>query len=192
MNTEIQNNQVNEFVSLVAQGIECWSKAGEIIVNLLDTQNMTIQEITESSEFLTEDIVTRFEQLGRKQLFPRLLVADYPAARHLIRLPYSEQKRIIEGSVELLVMQGKESSTLMVKPENMTTAQCKQAFDGDQVRSIGAQRAYLEDKRSIAEIKDVLQSPSALYQVRGKKVIIRRPCELTAGQLAQLISEIEK
>lgn len=56
----------------------------------------------------------------------------------------------------------------------------------------GAQRAYLEDKRSIAEIKDVLQSPSALYQVRGKKVIIRRPCELTAGQLAQLISEIEK
>jgi hypothetical protein len=62
MNTEIQNNQVNEFVSLVAQGIECWSKAGEIIVNLLDTQNMTIQEIAEASEFLTEDIVT---QIGR-------------------------------------------------------------------------------------------------------------------------------
>ena len=161
-------------------------------MRLLDEHNMTIADIAETSELLTEDIVTRFEQLGRKQLIPCLLVADYPAARHLVRLPYSEQKRAVETSVDLLVCEGKETSVLKVSVENLTPTQCRQVFDGDQVRSIGAQRAWLEDRRATQEIRDVLSSPGALYQVRGKRVVFKRPCELSAGQLAQIISEIEK
>jgi hypothetical protein len=153
---------------------------------------MTISEIAETSEFLTEDILTRFEQLGRKQLIPRLLVADYPAARHLVRLPYSEQKRAVEKSIDLLLFDGKDTSVLKVSVENLTPAQCRQVFDGDEVRSTGAQRAWLEDKRATQEIRDVLSSPGALYQVRGKRVVFKRPCELSAGQLAQIIAEIEK
>jgi hypothetical protein len=188
---QIQKPLITEFVALVTQGIECWNKAGEIVVRLLDEHNMTIADIAETSELLTEDIVTRFEQLGRKQLIPCLLVADYPAARHLVRLPYSEQKRAVETSVDLLVCEGKETSVLKVSVENLTHTQCRQVFDGDQVRSIGAQRAWLEDRRATQEIRDVLSSPGALYQVRGRKVVFKRPCELSAGQLAQIISEIE-
>jgi hypothetical protein len=192
MQIENKNRKITEFVALITQGIECWNKAGEIVVQLLDEQELTISEIAQTSEFLTEDIVTRFEQLGRKQLVPSLLVADYPAAKHLVRLPYSEQKRVVETSVDLLVCNGKETSVLKVSVENLTPAQCRQVFDGDQVRSTGAQRAWLEDKRSSQEIRDVLSSPGALYQVRGKRVVFKRPCELSAGQLAQIIAEIEK
>jgi hypothetical protein len=192
MQIENKNRKITEFVALVTQGIECWNKAGEIVVQLLDEQELTISEIAQTSEFLTEDIVTRFEQLGRKQLVPSLLVADYPAAKHLVRLPYSEQKRVVETSVDLLVCNGKETSVLKVSAENLTPAQCRQVFDGDQVRSTGAQRAWLEDKRATQEIRDVLSSPGALYQVRGKRVVFKRPCELSAGQLAQIIAEIEK
>lgn len=192
MKLQTQKPIIAEFVALITQGIECWNKAGELVVQLLDNHGLTIAEIAESSEFLTEDIVTRFEQLGRKQLIPNLLVADYPAARHLVRLPYSEQKRAVEASVELLVLDGKEHTLLKVAVENLTPAQCRQVFDGDQIRSTGAQRAWLEDKRSTQEIREVLDTPSPIYQVRGKRVIIRRPCELTAGQLAQIISEIER
>lgn len=192
MQIENKNHKVTEFVALITQGIECWNKAGEIVVQLLDDQGLTISDIAQTSEFLTEDIVTRFEQLGRKQLLPRLLVADYPAAKHLVRLPYSEQKRAVENSIDLLVCQGKEASTLKVSAENLTPAQCRQIFDGDQIRSIGAQRAWLEDKRTCQQIRDVLASPEALYQVRGKRVVFKRPCELSAGQLAQIIAEIEK
>jgi len=192
MQSKIQKPLITEFIALITQGIECWNKAGEIIVQLLDEHDMTISEIAETSEFLTEDILTRFEQLGRKQLIPRLLVADYPAARHLVRLPYSEQKRAVETSIDLLLFDGKDTSVLKVSVENLTPAQCRQVFDGDQVRSTGAQRAWLEDKRSSQEIRDVLSSPGALYQVRGKRVVFKRPCELSAGQLAQIIAEIEK
>jgi hypothetical protein len=192
MQSKIQKPLITEFIALITQGIECWNKAGEIIVQLLDEHDMTISEIAETSEFLTEDILTRFEQLGRKQLIPRLLVADYPAARHLVRLPYSEQKRAVETSIDLLLFDGKDTSVLKVSVENLTPAQCRQVFDGDQVRSTGAQRAWLEDKRATQEIRDVLSSPGALYQVRGKRVVFKRPCELSAGQLAQIIAEIEK
>jgi len=192
MQIENKNRKITEFVALITQGIECWNKAGEIVVQLLDEQELTISEIAQTSEFLTEDIVTRFEQLGRKQLVPSLLVADYPAAKHLVRLPYSEQKRVVETSVDLLVCNGKETSVLKVSAENLTPAQCRQVFDGDQVRSTGAQRAWLEDKRATQEIRDALESPGALYQVRGKRVVFKRPCELSAGQLAQIIAEIEK
>jgi hypothetical protein len=192
MQSKIQKPLITEFIALITQGIECWNKAGEIIVQLLDEHDMTISEIAETSEFLTEDILTRFEQLGRKQLIPRLLVADYPAARHLVRLPYSEQKRAVETSIDLLLFDGKDTSVLKVSVENLTPAQCRQVFDGDQVRSTGAQRAWLEDKRSSQEIRDALESPGALYQVRGKRVVFKRPCELSAGQLAQIIAEIEK
>jgi hypothetical protein len=192
MNKTIQNPLITEFVSLVAQGIECWNKAGDLVVKMVDQQGKTISEIAEACDFLTEDIVTRFEQLGRKQLVPNLMVAEYPAARHLVRLPYSEQKRAIEASVELLVLEGKEHSLLKVAVENLTPAQCRQVFDGDQIRSIGAQRAWLEDKRSAQEIREALDTPTPIYQVRGKRVVIKRPCELTAGQLAQIISEIER
>jgi hypothetical protein len=192
MQNKIQKPLITEFIALITQGIECWNKAGEIIVQLLDEHEMTISEIAETSEFLTEDILTRFEQLGRKQLIPRLLVADYPAARHLVRLPYSEQKRAVETSIDLLLFDGKETSVLKVSVENLTPAQCRQVFDGDQVRSTGAQRAWLEDKRATQEIRDVLSSPGALYQVRGKRVVFKRPCEMSAGQLAQIIAEIEK
>lgn len=191
MQIENKNQKITEFVALITQGIECWNKAGEIVVQLLDEQGLTISDIAQTSEFLTEDIVTRFEQLGRKQLLPRLLVADYPAARHLVRLPYSEQKRAVETSVDLLVCEGKEANILKVGVENLTPAQCRQVFDRDQIRSIGAQRAYIEDKRTIEETRKVLEQPDAIYQLRGKRIIIRRPCELTAGQLAQMIAEIE-
>lgn len=173
-------------MALVVQGIECWSKAGEIIVKMIDEDGMTIAEIADSGDMLTEDIVTRFEQLGRKQIIPNLLVADFPAVRHMIRLPYSEQKRLVEGSVELLIS---GSDTLCVAVENLTPSQCKQVFDKNHVRSIAAQRAFLEERKG-NEMREIVGC-DPIYQVRGRKVIFRRPCEMSAGQLAQIISEIE-
>lgn len=188
--TKTPNKLIDEVVSLISKGIECWQKAGEAIVQLLDEHEMTVADIAGKSAYLTEDVVTRFEQLGRKQIMPNLLVADYPAARHLVRLPYSEQKRALESSVELLVMDNKTPTTLKVAVENLTPQQCKQVFNGH-IRSIGAQRAYLEEKRAEQEVAPAIRQAHELYRVRGKRVIILQPCELTARQLANIIAEIE-
>ncbi len=181
---------VNEAVGLIANGIECWTKAGEIIVTLLD-DGMTIQEISEKSEYLTEDIVRRFEQLGRKQIVPSLLVANYPAARNLVRLGYSDQKNATENGVELLVMNGNKAETLNVSVENLAPNQCRQVFNGNSIRSLAAQRAYIEAKMQEARISDPIDVVSEPYRISGKRVVFQRGCELTARQIAQILADIE-
>lgn len=192
MQLENINPLVGEIVILITRGIECWSKAGEIVVQLIDDERMTIQEIAGNSEFLTEDIVARFEQLGRKQILPQLLVAGYPAARHIIKLPYSEQSRAIDGGVELLVVSGEGHSTLKVAVENLTSLQCKQVFAKDAVRSLPAQRAYIESQKTDNEIKGRIGSDDPIWKVSGRKVAFLKPCQMTARELAQIIAEIEK
>jgi len=192
MQLENQNHLVGEIVSLITRGIECWSKAGEIVVKLIDDHRMTIQEIAGNSEFLTEDILSRFEQLGRKQILPQLLVADYPAARHVIKLPYSEQSRAADAGVELLVMGDEGHSTLKVGIGNLTPLQCKQVFTKDSIRSLAAQRAYIESQKTYNEIKDRICTDEAIWKVSGRKVVFLKPCQMTARELAQIIAEIEK
>jgi hypothetical protein len=192
MQLENQNPLVSEIVSLITRGIECWSKAGEIVVKLIDDHLMTIPEIAGNSEFLTEDIVARFEQLGRKQILPQLLVADYPAAKHVIKLPYSEQSRAVDAGVELLVMGDEGHSTLKVAIGNLTPLQCKQVFAKDAIRSLPAQRAYIESQKTDNEIKNRVFNNEAIWKVTGRKVVFFKPCQMTARELAQIIAEIEK
>jgi hypothetical protein len=192
MQLENQNTLVCEIVSLITRGIECWSKAGELVVKLIDEHRMTISDIAGNSEFLTEDIVTRFDQLGRKQILPQLLVADYPAAKHIIKLPYSEQSRVTNDGVELLVMDGDGNNTLKVATQNLTSLQCKQVFSKDAIRSLPAQRAYIESQKTDNEIKGRICSPEAIWKVSGRKVAFLKPCQLSARELAQIIAEIEK
>lgn len=188
--TKSSTKLIDEVVGLIGKGIECWQKAGELIVELMDEHDMTAADICERSPYLTEDVVRRFEQLGRKQIMPNLLVADYPAARHLVRLPYSEQKRAIDEPLDLLVLEGKTPTTLKVAVENLTPQQCRQVFNGH-IRSIGAQRAWLEERKAEQEVAPVIKQAHELYRVRGKRVVIMQPCELTARQLANIIAEIE-
>jgi hypothetical protein len=193
MNTDVikMNPLVSEFCSLVNTGIEAWSKAGELVVKLIDEHGLSVAAIAQASSYLTDEIVGRFEQLGRKQIIPNLLISDFPASKHLFRLPYSEQKRLIDGQVELLVVTEKGTETLMVDTENLTPAQCKQVFDRTAVRSIGAQRAYMESKKEEYRISSAIQESDPFYKVRGKKVIFTKPCEISSRQLAQILAEIE-
>jgi hypothetical protein len=191
-NAIIENNSlIEDFVSLITKGIECWTKAGEIVVKLIDEHGFSIQSISSASTYLTDEMVGRFEQLGRKQIIPNLLVSDFPASKHLFRLPYSEQKRLIDGQVELLVVTDKGTETLMVDTENLTSAQCKQVFDKNALRSIGGQRAYMESKKEEFRISSVIHDSEPFYKVRGKRVIFTKACEITSRQLAQILAEIE-
>jgi hypothetical protein len=162
------------------------------VVKLIDDHRLSVQEIAGNSEFLTEDIVARFEQLGRKQILPQLLVADYPAAKHVIKLPYSEQSRAVDAGIELLVMGNDGHSTLRVAIGNLTPLQCKQVFAKDAIRSLPAQRSYIESQKTDNEIKNRVFNDEAIWKVTGRKVVFYKPCQMTARDLAQIIAEIEK
>lgn len=191
MEKSLLNTEINEFVSLISKGLEAWVKAGEIVVKLIDDLGFTIEEITDKSEFLTRDIVCKFEMIGRKQILPNLLISDFPAASRMLRLPYSEQKRVWNEPISVLVLNNGRPDEIKIEARNLTPLQCRQVFDSSQIRTIAHQRAWLESEKSKSKLNEssIQVSP---YTIRGKRVVFKNDCELTAKEVALILAEMEK
>jgi hypothetical protein len=189
---EIVTNRIQELAQMIQDGIECWIKAGQIVVNLLDEQGMTLEEIAEAaaSDVLNADVLAQFERIGRNQVLPRLLVSDFPAAKYLQCLPMSEQKRLMDGAVELMVMHGGKPDVLQVNVRHLTRQQCKQAFDQNGVRSAGAQRAWLEERARDKESSAIRTGQHLPWSVKHGKVIFREACEMTRHELAVILTQL--
>lgn len=188
------DGMINEFTGLIKEGIEAWQKAGLIVVDLIDGQGESCSSLAEKSG-LGPGIIGRFEQLGRKQLMPYLLMVDWKAAKYLVRLPYSEQKRLEHGSVELLIENESGVDTIQVPVRNLEPEQCKQVFCREGVRDLAAQRSYLVERRSserLKAVREVVGSQSEPYQIgRKNTVIISRPCELSRRELLRILEDME-
>jgi hypothetical protein len=174
-----------EIADAISKGVNSWIHAGELIKLAIDEHGETSNSIAETIKIPVR-VIGQLEKIGRKLIRPDLLLAGYPAAASLMRLPYSLQSEAIEDGVDLLL---EESDSLKVKAENLTPSQVKQVFDGSSVRSLAAQKAYIEDlriKASLNSIPDVL----APYQIKGNKVLITSACSLTQKDLLRMLNEL--
>lgn len=172
----------------IQDGIDAWDLAGKEVVKLLDVDRMSLEEIVDKadSELITVNVLAQFERIGRGQVMPKLLVMDFPASRHLQRMPLSEQQRLLNGSVDLLVIRDNGTDTLSVKSRDLTKDQCKQVFSKDGVRSLGAQRAFIEDRRK--KIPCFAGAPA--WQIKAGRVIFNSACELTRQELAVILAQL--
>lgn len=172
----------------IEAGIQAWEDAGKEVVRLLDIDQMTLEEIAEKaqSDLITVNVLAQFERIGRGQVMPKLLVMDFPASKHLQRMPLSEQQRLLDGTVDLLVIRDNGTDTLVVKARDLTKDQCKQVFSKDGVRSLGAQRAFIEDRRK----KIPCSAASPAWQIKSGRVIFNTACELTRQELAVILAQL--
>ena len=177
--------QTSELSELIASGIECWVKAGKILVEMLDSGETNLADVSEKTG-LTPGVLSRFEQLGRNQLVPELLIANYPASKYIQKLPYSEQKRLIDDSIEVLASD--QGDKLNVMPKNLTTSQCKQVFTSNSVRDLGGQRAWVESrKQKKSESVTITEMP---YHISGSKVFFDQGCTMKASQLISILAQL--
>lgn len=175
----------------INNGINSWIKAGEIVVRLVDEHGATLDQIAEYIPAVSVEILQRFEQIGRKQVVPNLLVAGYPAARHLISAPYSDQTHAIEKGVEVVIHVDGKYDVLNVKVENLSAAQCRQVFTGSGVRTPAAQRAYIESIGLGMKAAKPGKPESTPYTiVSGGRIAFREGCVLTRSELAKLLAQI--
>lgn len=179
---------------LMLEGLEKWQKAGELIVELVDKHDQTLGKISEDTQ-VPVDVLSRFEQLGRKQLMPYLLCSNFPAVNRIVKLPYSEQKRLERSPIELLVYGNNGADTLTVDAKNLTKSQVKQVFGPNGVRSLAAQRAYLEEdkeKKRMESQLSIVGSQMQKYQL-GKNglVVFNGPCELSRKELLRILEDME-
>jgi len=184
------SQSIQTFTQLVAEGAECWKKAGEVLVELVDG-GLSLHEVSEQcGANITVATLTRFEQIGRGLLLHDLLICEYPAAKYMARLPFSEQRRIHDGGVDVIIENNGTTETLKVSADNLTSAQCRQVFDGEIARSASGQKAYITSKSQEARIMAPIEHVTNPYTVRGRKCIFNRGCELSAAQIARILVEM--
>jgi hypothetical protein len=196
MNTQIISieNAIDKFRSCILEGIEKWVKAGEMLVDLLDNHQVTYEQLEEKCEGITADILKRFEQIGRRQIYPKLLVNTSAGARKLSAMPYSQQVKYCNEPIPLLVRKGEGFDELLVKINDLSADQARQVFSKDGVRTLGAQRAYIQDCEQAAKNAEnsEITEWEVPWMVKGKQVVFKHACQMGRKELLSILNEMER
>ena len=166
----VNTEKVQSFIDCFRQGVEAWTKAGEILVELVDEDPKAYDAITAKCPQVTPAILAKFEQMGRHMLHPQLLLGTSAGFQKLQKLPMSLQERYLEEPVELVVETDHGTDTLMVKAKDMTRDQAQQAFGPNRVRTPGEQKAFLTQRA--AQRKENIKSAGNCWTIKNGKLHI--------------------
>lgn len=179
--------KTNQFIALFKEGVDAWIKAGEILVDLVESDPHAYDYIIQSCPQLNAGILGRFEQMGRKTLHPQLLLTASPGFAKLTRLPFSMQERYIEEPIPMIVHTKEGPDVLLVQAKNMTKEQAAQAFAPGRVRTEGEQRAWLMQQESNAARPVTSNKP---WSIKGNKIIING-LEFTRKELTVILAQMD-
>jgi len=186
--TVTRRDYVTEFRDALMRGIEGIVEASRIYVEAIDDDPNNVTAFrTTLADFVPDSAWSSFEAVGRKWLHPRLLMGGGGRyANKIKRLPYSTQEAIFSGErFDLLTSDG---DTLKVDIRQATSEQVDQLLDGSTVRSLSAQRAWIEARRrQQASDPDAEVLP---YTIRNGCVTFRRGVKMTRTELRRLLTEM--
>lgn len=181
------SSRIAELQQAIFTGVEAWKKAGHLVVEIIEKDGLALAEIADQSE-LPLDALSQLEKIGRNQLVPQLLLAEYPAARKMGQLPMSEQERLMLEPVEVMVMKEGVPDTLRVPVRHLTGQQVRQVFASNHVRTLSEQRQWIESQRPSNEPVKV-DVPYIL--TRKGSVIFHQGCEMTAKELLRIAAQLQ-
>lgn len=182
----ITKRAIDQFRELFATGIEKIHDAAKVYVEAIDADEEAANEFKAAFPGIPHGAWAGFEAVGRGWLDRRLLWGGGNAAGALKRLPLSQQSKSLDRGVEVLAADG---SALLVKVEDMTNAQIKQAFASDHLRNLSEQRAWLESKRQKDTEPPSVEMP---YEVRKGRLVVNEPTTFTRQDIARILWEIER
>lgn len=135
---------IEKFVSLVQAGIELWSSAGQLLVEMVNNDPNVYSEIMKRATFITFEMLLAFEKMGRKQIYPPLLMDNSPGAKRLLELPYDIQERFCKEPLDVVVevMESGEVKKQHKYVKELSEFESRMVFNGDSVRSIPDQADF--------------------------------------------------
>jgi len=191
MSNKIAKRDIEQFTQLVKDGMNAWIQAGLLYVKMLDKNPDVADIIIEKAPFISRSILRRFEEIGRKQLHPRLLVMDGAGPRKLRSMPYSEQEKYVQQPIEMLVVKGTgKTDKMLVDVQKLSNECAKQVFAPDHVRDLAEQRAYIEAVKAVKVQEEEIEAQeeySTPWEVRRGKVFICKPCSMTKQELVAIL-----
>lgn len=190
MKTTLQRTHVKEtakaIVDLIHKGIQAWHEAGKLIAERMDENPEFIEQMASEYPELSTEVLYRFEQIGRNQIVPSLLLNDSPGVRKLRKMPYQLQVKHSNEPVQVTVRDG---SVLLVDVRNLTSDQASQVFAKDRIRTAAEQRALIEDKIAIEPAS--VERANLPYRIVGKELVVMTACRFTTTDLLRIAADLQ-
>lgn len=129
------------------------------------------------------------EMVGRGQLDARIAAGGCPYGNKLRRLPMSEQKHALDGTIPLLTAGG---DTLQVRLDALMPKQADQVFAPGHIRSLAEQKAWLEDRARETMAAKTARNVQPVEIDKKRRRIVVGGVTLTAADLADYLRKISE
>lgn len=163
MNNLAIDHKIDRFISKIELGVSFFHDAGKMLVAMLDEDPHVGEEILKRNiHWLTQDVLTVFEQIGRDQLAVEAMFLPRHVAQRMIGLPLEEQARIANEPIEVQpIREGHRSREYIRRVRPPVTKMAKDLSPRQAAVAIGPQgvRSADEQKAVIATM-EVIQKPS--------------------------------
>ena len=178
--------EITRFRELFRLGICAVKEAARIYVQAIDTNCLAKGEFARQMPEIPAKAWSTLEQVGRGLMHERLLLLGGRVQDVMKGLPLSVQTDAIENGVDVLLHDG---TVIKMKPENMVGSQLSQVFDGGSVRSLDAQRAWMESRRNYQLAR--LSQGDMRYRVEGCHLVILAPVSIEMGELRRILAQMK-
>lgn len=190
MTIETQAAKISQFLELYQQGTDCFVRAGEIIVELIDADPHCFSYILEKCPLLTPAILQTFERIGRGQILPSLAMDNSFGGVRLKMCALSVQRRFETEPIPLLVRKPDgETDVMLFRYKDLTRTQAFQAIVDGRVATIDEQLArmiHVESKKALPPV------PACPWKIEGDHVEFVQGACCTAGELATILAQLTK
>ena len=138
------DDRISEFCSLINAGVEAWVKAGALLYEMKAKEPGIFNVILAEHPYLSNDILATFERIGKREIYPYLLVDGSPGSRMLTALPYDTQVQLYHEDVPVVVRRGNFTTTIRKTVRSLTKPEAVRVFDGGRVRSVSEQTKLVQ------------------------------------------------
>jgi len=157
------------FLTALGAGINALQHAGKALVKLMEADPEAGGRLITERGIPRATLVT-LSRIGKGELLPEL--AFKPA---MARLPAEDQKRIVEGPVDAVVIRNGKTETIKVDLRNAVPAMVDQVVAQDHIRTLPEQVQYIETRRTVPVAS--AKAEGVPWRVRGGKIDILRPVQ---------------
>lgn len=176
----------SQFTSALSRGVEAFQEAGDTLVKLAAIDAGNVDRL-QTRLGISRQVINTFLSIGRGELLPQLIAAP----QYVRKLPVEDQKRIVTGTVDALVI-GKDGKTDTIKVDVLRadSRMVSQVIGKNGIRTLAEQRAVIvaEANKAVAE-KDA--KPEVMpWRVDGKNIVVRAGVTLTRKDVVAMLSAI--
>lgn len=146
------NAHLENFITLIREGITCWVDAGVLLIEMCRINEYAYDEIINREPMLTVDMLKTIERIGRKEIYPHVILDRSMAAKHLLRYKYDDQVKLCTEPV-YVVDANKPNQVSKKMVRELSRHETEYVMGVTAVRTVEQQKEFLRINGNTYKVK---------------------------------------